>query len=240
MTASAAPVTGRRAHLDAADLAPLRPWREPWWRATPGDGPVLFYMILIHVLTVVGLIVAPLPGWPIFAAAYLLHFLGGIGTTVAYHRAIAHRSVKLHPVAAPHPDLLRDVQRLGCAAELGRLSSPAPRQVRHARGHLQPARRRFLVVAPALALAGGRAAHPEVLQGDRSARLSLLGARADPDAGARGLLAGCLSAGRPSSGSGRCAWSGRCTRSASSTASATWARSRPTKSRRRRTSPGWR
>ena len=85
--------------LDAADLAPLRPWLAPWWRATPGDGPVLFYMILIHVCAVVGLVLTPLPGWRIFAIAYLLHFLGGIGTTVGYHRALAHRSVKLHPVA---------------------------------------------------------------------------------------------------------------------------------------------
>jgi fatty-acid desaturase len=88
----------RRARLDAADLAPMRPWLAPWWRATPGDGPVLFYMILIHVGALAALILAPLPGWPIFLTAYVLHVLGGIGTTVCYHRAIAHRSVKLHPV----------------------------------------------------------------------------------------------------------------------------------------------
>jgi stearoyl-CoA desaturase (delta-9 desaturase) len=29
--------------------------------------------------------------------AAALHFLGGLGTTVCYHRAIAHKSVKLHP-----------------------------------------------------------------------------------------------------------------------------------------------
>jgi fatty-acid desaturase len=87
-----------RERLDAADLAPLRPWRAPWWRATPGEGPVLFYMILIHVGALAALVLAPLPGWPIFLVAYFLHFLGGIGTTVCYHRAIAHRSVKLHPV----------------------------------------------------------------------------------------------------------------------------------------------
>ncbi len=92
------PRSGKRPRLDAADLAPLRPWLAPWWRATPGDGPVFFYMVLIHVLTVVGLILTPLPGWRVFAVAYVLHFLGGLGTTVAYHRAIAHKSVKLHPV----------------------------------------------------------------------------------------------------------------------------------------------
>ena len=102
MTTDARPTSqvrpAARARLDAADLAPLRPWLAPWWRATPGDGPVLFYMILIHAGALAALVLAPLPGWPIFLVAYLLHFLGGIGTTVCYHRAIAHRSVKLHPV----------------------------------------------------------------------------------------------------------------------------------------------
>jgi fatty-acid desaturase len=99
VSAPAAAVTpaARRPPLDAADLAPLRPWREPWWRATPGDGPVLFYMILIHVGAAAALVLAPLPGWPVALVAYGLHFLGGLGTTVCYHRAIAHRTVKLHP-----------------------------------------------------------------------------------------------------------------------------------------------
>jgi fatty-acid desaturase len=44
-------------------------------------------------------VLAPLPGWPVFLAAAALHFLGGLGTTVCYHRAIAHKSLKLHPVA---------------------------------------------------------------------------------------------------------------------------------------------
>jgi stearoyl-CoA desaturase (delta-9 desaturase) len=87
----------RRPRLDAADLAPLRPWREPWWRPTPGDGPVFYYMILIHLGALAALVLAPLPGWPIALVAYGVHFLGGLGTTVCYHRAIAHRTVKLHP-----------------------------------------------------------------------------------------------------------------------------------------------
>ena len=33
--------------LDAADLAKYAPWRQPWWRAAPGDGPTLFWMILL-------------------------------------------------------------------------------------------------------------------------------------------------------------------------------------------------
>jgi stearoyl-CoA desaturase (delta-9 desaturase) len=83
--------------LDAADLAKHTPWKQPWWRATPGDGPVLFWMILIHVGALAGFILTPLPGWKVFAGAVTLHFLGGLGTTVCYHRAIAHKSLRLNP-----------------------------------------------------------------------------------------------------------------------------------------------
>ncbi|HMF40006.1 MAG TPA: fatty acid desaturase, partial [Polyangia bacterium] len=51
----------------------------------------------IHVGAVVGLVLAPLPGWPVLLAAAVMHFLGGLGTTVCYHRAITHKSLKLHP-----------------------------------------------------------------------------------------------------------------------------------------------
>ena len=83
--------------LDAADLAPHQPWKQPWWRATRGDGPVLFWVILIHVCAIVGPFVTPMPGWRVLLAAAVLHFLGGLGTTVSFHRAIAHKSVRLHP-----------------------------------------------------------------------------------------------------------------------------------------------
>ena len=53
---------------------------------------------MIHVGAILGLVLTPLPGWPIFLAAAGLHFLGGLGTTVCYHRAITHKSLKLHPV----------------------------------------------------------------------------------------------------------------------------------------------
>jgi len=84
--------------LDAANLAKHSPWKQPWWRATPGDGPVLFWVILIHVTALAGLILTPLPGWRVLLAATVLHFLGGLGTTVSFHRGLAHKSVRLHPV----------------------------------------------------------------------------------------------------------------------------------------------
>jgi stearoyl-CoA desaturase (delta-9 desaturase) len=84
--------------LDAADMAKHSPWKQPWWRPTPGDEVFFAWFALIHVAAVVGLILAPLPTWRVLVGAGVLHFLGGLGTTVCYHRAIAHKSVKLHPV----------------------------------------------------------------------------------------------------------------------------------------------
>jgi stearoyl-CoA desaturase (delta-9 desaturase) len=54
--------------------------------------------VLIHVTAAVGLVICPLPGWPVFLMAYALTWLGGVGTTVGYHRALAHRALQLHPV----------------------------------------------------------------------------------------------------------------------------------------------
>jgi sn-1 stearoyl-lipid 9-desaturase len=90
------PISPDLRELDAADLARHEPWKQPWWRATRGDGPVLFWVILIHVCAVLGLFVAPLPSWRVLLAATLLHYLGGLGTTIGFHRDIAHKSVRLN------------------------------------------------------------------------------------------------------------------------------------------------
>lgn len=74
------------------------PWTWPWWRVQDGHGAVLFWVLLIHVTAVVGLFLYPLPGWPLFLTAVTLTWLGGLGTTVCYHRALAHRALRLHPV----------------------------------------------------------------------------------------------------------------------------------------------
>ncbi len=57
---------------------------------------VLPWFILIHSTAVAGLILFPLPGWRILAGAVALSWIGGIGTTVCYHRSLAHRAVKLN------------------------------------------------------------------------------------------------------------------------------------------------
>ena len=80
------------------DVLPQPPWQEPWWQPAPQQHWTLVWIILIHVTALVGLVLYPLPGWPIFLTALLLAWLGGLGTTVCYHRALAHRSVRLHPL----------------------------------------------------------------------------------------------------------------------------------------------
>lgn len=69
----------------------------PWWRSNREDALVLPYIILIHLTAVAGLILFPLPGWRIFLAAVALSWIGGLGTTVCYHRSMAHRALRLHP-----------------------------------------------------------------------------------------------------------------------------------------------
>jgi fatty-acid desaturase len=74
------------------------PWRWPWWRPAPGQHMTLLWIILIHVTAAVGLGLYPLPGWPLFLVAGALTWVGGLGTTVCYHRSLAHRALRLHPV----------------------------------------------------------------------------------------------------------------------------------------------
>ena len=59
---------------------------------------VFAWLLILHVTAVIGLVICPLPGWRVFIASLTLLFLGGLGATLVYHRAIAHRSMKLNPV----------------------------------------------------------------------------------------------------------------------------------------------
>ena len=76
-----------------------RPWEQPWYAASGTDIGVFGWIMLIHATALVGLVMYPIPGWPVFLGALALAFISGLGTTVAYHRAIAHRSVTLNPWA---------------------------------------------------------------------------------------------------------------------------------------------
>jgi fatty-acid desaturase len=75
-----------------------RPWTRPWWQYSEGNGPVLFYIASVHVLAVIGLILFPLPGWRVLAVALSVASVGGVGTSVCYHRCLAHRSLRLNSV----------------------------------------------------------------------------------------------------------------------------------------------
>ena len=59
-----------------------RPWDRPFWKPVRGKEGVFAYLILIHVLAIVGVILFPLPGWKVFGVALLFLALGGFGTTV--------------------------------------------------------------------------------------------------------------------------------------------------------------
>jgi len=74
------------------------PWTWPWWYSGAGHQATLMWVVLIHITAAVGLFLCPLPGWPVLLAAAALTWLGGLGTTVCYHRALAHRALRLHPV----------------------------------------------------------------------------------------------------------------------------------------------
>ncbi len=74
------------------------PSQWPWWRAATHQQFILLWIVLIHVTAGIGLLLYPLPGWPLFLTALLLAWLGGLGTTVCYPRALAHRALHLHPV----------------------------------------------------------------------------------------------------------------------------------------------
>jgi hypothetical protein len=74
------------------------PWNEPWWKTAKGDQATFFYIIAIHVLALIGLIFFVQPGWKVMVSAVALGWLGGLGVTVCYHRALAHTALRLNPV----------------------------------------------------------------------------------------------------------------------------------------------
>ena len=83
--------------MSRSALAEKHPWTLPWYKAEGENVWVLIYLCVVHVLAITGLVLFPLPGWNVFLTALAFACLGGLGTTVGYHRALAHRAVKLHP-----------------------------------------------------------------------------------------------------------------------------------------------
>jgi stearoyl-CoA desaturase (delta-9 desaturase) len=74
------------------------PWNAPWWKTAEGDRLTLLYIVLIHVLAIIGLFMFPSPGWTVAFITIAIAWLGGVGITVCYHRSLAHTALRLHPV----------------------------------------------------------------------------------------------------------------------------------------------
>lgn len=75
-----------------------RPWEMPFWKPARDKEAIFIYLVAIHALAIVGLILFPLPSLPVLLLTLVGVLLGGMGTTVCYHRAISHRTLKLNPV----------------------------------------------------------------------------------------------------------------------------------------------
>jgi len=74
------------------------PWKAPWWKPADGERNTFLFIIAIHVLAVIGLVFFPRPGWTVLIVTVAVAWLGGLGVTVCFHRALAHNSVRLHPL----------------------------------------------------------------------------------------------------------------------------------------------
>jgi len=84
--------------MSRSAFAEQHPWTSPWWKADGENSSVMAYIVAVHILAIVGFVLFPLPGWKIFLGWFIMACAGGLGTTVGYHRALAHRAVKLNPV----------------------------------------------------------------------------------------------------------------------------------------------
>ena len=87
-------------------FAEKHPWTQPWYIAEGGNIWVLVFLVLIHTLSLVGLILYPLPGWPVFLTAFLFACVGGLGTTMATTGAGA-QGLQAQPGPRADPYLLR-------------------------------------------------------------------------------------------------------------------------------------
>ncbi len=80
--------------MEPTAVREARPWDRPFWKPARKKEGVLAYLVLIHLLALIGLILFPLPSWKVVGLALLSIGFGGLGTTVCYHRMLAHRTLK--------------------------------------------------------------------------------------------------------------------------------------------------
>src|SRR6267142_3286318 len=74
----------------------VQPWERPFWKPIPAKAGIFSYLVLIHGLAVIGLVLFPVPSLRVLIVTLALTGLGGLGTTVCYHRLLAHRTFKLN------------------------------------------------------------------------------------------------------------------------------------------------
>src|SRR5438046_8833910 len=89
------------AQKSAQGLRERHPWTLPWWKVEGENSWTLVYIVTVHVLAFIGIAMFPVPGWKVFLWSVSLAGMGALGTTVAYHRGLAHRAVKLNPIVEP-------------------------------------------------------------------------------------------------------------------------------------------
>src|SRR5439155_6263748 len=76
-------------HMELSVTQQERPWDRPFWKPVHGKEGVFTYLVLIHVLAVIGLILFPVPSLKVVGMTLLSIAFGGLGTTVCYHRLLA-------------------------------------------------------------------------------------------------------------------------------------------------------
>ena len=69
-------------------LGVIRPWEQPFWKPAKGKLGVLTYLVLIHVLAIVGVILYPVPSLKVFLIALGIAALGGFGKVAVYFAPI--------------------------------------------------------------------------------------------------------------------------------------------------------
>jgi stearoyl-CoA desaturase (delta-9 desaturase) len=82
---------------NSAPVTAERPWDRPFWKPVAGKYWIFTYLVIVHVLTLTGLILYPIPSLKVLGVTIFFSLWGGLGTTVCYHRLLSHRTFKLNP-----------------------------------------------------------------------------------------------------------------------------------------------
>ena len=84
--------------MNQVATAQARPWDRPFWKPVRRKEGVFAFLVLIHVLAIIGLILFPIPSLKVLGLSALFIAFGGLGTTVCYHRMLAHKTLKTNRV----------------------------------------------------------------------------------------------------------------------------------------------